>query len=63
MVSKAQIAATARYEKKAYDKTLIRLPAGELEKIREAANKEEKSINNFIRTAIQYYIDHNKTEE
>lgn len=51
-VSKAQIAAVGRYEAKAYDKILLRLPKGEREKIQAAADKAGKSMNKFILDAV-----------
>ena len=51
-ISKAQREAVARYEAKAYDKTLIRLPKGKLEEIREAAAKNDVSLNGYISLAI-----------
>ena len=51
-VSKAQIAAVGRYEAKAYDKILLRLPKGEREKIQAAADKAGKSMNKCILDAV-----------
>lgn len=51
-VSKAQIKATAKYEAKAYDKTLIRLPKGRLNEIRAHIEPAGESLNGFIGRAI-----------
>ena len=51
-VSKAQQKAVARYEAKAYDKTLIRLPRGKLDEIRGHAEERGESLNGFIGRAI-----------
>ena len=51
-VSKAQQKAVARYEAKAYDKTLIRLPRGKLDEIRDHAEERGESLNGFIGRAI-----------
>lgn len=46
-------ASTARYEAKAYDKTLIRLHKGDLEIIRAHAAGRGESLNGFIIRAIR----------
>lgn len=51
-VSKAQIKATAKYEAKTYDKTLIRLPKGRLDEIRAHIEPAGESLNGFIGRAI-----------
>lgn len=51
-VSKAQIKATAKYEAKAYDKTLIRLPKGRLDEVRAHIEPAGESLNGFIGRAI-----------
>ena len=51
-VSKAQIKATAKYEAKAYDKTLIRLPKCRLDEIRAHIEPAGESLNGFIGRAI-----------
>ena len=51
-VSKAQKAATAKYEAKAYDKVLVRLPRGKKSEIELTAKAEGKSVNGFISEAI-----------
>lgn len=52
-VSKAQAKAQAKWEAKAYDKTLIRLYAGELDTIRNHAQQRGESLNGFICRAIR----------
>lgn len=51
-VSKAQQKAVAKYEAKAYDKTLVRFPRGQLDKIKAHAEGREESVNGFINRAI-----------
>jgi len=51
-VSKAQQKAVARYEAKAYDKVLLRLPKGRLDKIKDHTTARGESVNGFIGRAI-----------
>ena len=51
-ISKAQQKAVAKYEAKAYDKTLIRLPKGRLDEIRTHIEPTGESLNGFIGRAI-----------
>ena len=51
-ISKAQQKAVAKYETKAYDKTLIRLPKGRLDEIRAHIEPAGESLNGFIGRAI-----------
>ena len=51
-ITKAQREAVARYEAKTYDKTLIRLPKGQLNEIRTAAQTAGQSLNGYITIAI-----------
>ena len=44
--------ANAKYEAKAYDKTLIRLPKGRLDEIRAHIEPAGESLNGFIGRAI-----------
>lgn len=44
--------ANAKYEAKAYDKTLIRLPKGRLDEIRAHIELVGESLNGFINRAI-----------
>ena len=50
--SKAKMKAIAKYEQKAYDKILLRLPKGTGDKIKAAAG-ESGSVNGFIREAVE----------
>ncbi len=51
-ISKAQQKAVAKYETKAYDKTLIRLPKGRLDEVRAHIEPAGESLNGFIGRAI-----------
>ena len=51
-ISKAQQKAVAKYEAKAYDKTLIRLPKGRHDEIRTHIEPTGESLNGFIGRAI-----------
>ena len=46
--SKSRIEANKTYEKNNYDKILIRFPKGTKDKLKEAAESEGQSVNNFI---------------
>lgn len=56
-VSKAQMKATAQYEKKAYFKSLVRFPAAMENDIRDAAGE---SLNGFIVNAVLEKIEKTK---
>ena len=49
--------ANAKYEAKAYDKTLIRLPKGRLDEIRAHIEPAGESLNGFIGRAIVETMD------
>ena len=51
-ISKAQQKAVAKYDAKAYDKTLLRLPKGRLDVVRAHAEANSESVNGFIGRAI-----------
>lgn len=51
-VSKAQMAATAKYEAKVYDKILVRLPKGKKDEMQAHAEARSESVNSFINRAI-----------
>lgn len=51
-VSKAQQKAVAKYENKAYDKTLIRMQKGGLSLIKSAAEEQGESVNAYIIGAV-----------
>ena len=49
--------ANAKYEAKAYDKTLIRLPKGRLDEIRVHIESSGESLNGFINRAIDEKLE------
>ncbi len=51
-VSKAQQRAVTKYDAKAYDKTLLRLPKGRLDILKTHAVARGESVNGFINKAI-----------
>ena len=51
-VSKAQQKAVTKYDAKAYDKTLLRLPKGRLDTVKAHASTRGESVNGFIGRAI-----------
>lgn len=51
-VSKAQKSATAKYESKAYDKVLVRMPKGRKDEIQTFSAQTGESVNGFINRAI-----------
>lgn len=51
-VSKAQQRAVTKYDAKAYDKTLLRLPKGKLDVVKAHATARSESVNGFISRAI-----------
>ncbi len=51
-VSKAQQRAVTKYDAKAYDKTLLRLPKGRLDVVKDHASARGESVNGFIGRAI-----------
>lgn len=51
--SEAKIIANERWEKKAYDKVLVRMPKGALEQIRAAADAAGVSVNRYILEALE----------
>lgn len=50
--TKAQREATYRYERKAYDRVLVRLPKGTKDRIADAAADRGESINGYIRRVV-----------
>ena len=62
-ISKAQQKATAKYEAKAYDKTLVRLPKGRLDEVRYHAAARGESVNGFINRAIDSQIERDNEVE
>ncbi len=51
-VSKAQKKATSKWENKKYDKILVRLPKGTKKLIKQMADYEKISLNQFIKNVI-----------
>lgn len=62
-VSKAQKVATAKYEAKAYDKVLVRLPRGKKREIEAVAKPKGQSVNGFISEAIDEKLQRDNTTE
>lgn len=61
--SDAQKEATARYNKKAYDRINVIVRKGQRQIIKDFAASQGKSLNRFICDAIEYQMKlHNKTE-
>lgn len=61
--SDAQKEATARYNKKKYDRINVVVPKGKRQLIAEFAAKQGKSMNGFICDAIEYQMNkESKTE-
>ena len=61
--SDAQKEATARYNKKAYDRINIIVKKGQREVIKEFAASQGKSLNRFVLDAIEAEINRAKTKE
>ncbi len=61
-ISKAQQKAVAKYETKAYDKTLIRLPKGRLDEIRAHIEPAGESLNGFIGRAISETMERDASQ-
>jgi len=61
-VSKAQKAATAKYEAKAYDKVLLRLPKGKKEVIQTHAKAKGETVNGFVTRAINETLERESKE-
>ena len=58
--SEAQKEATARYNKKAYDRLSVIVPKGKRAQIAEFAAKQGKSMNGFITDAIDAQMNVSK---
>lgn len=54
--SEAQKEATARYNKKAYDRINVVVPKGKRKQITDFAKSQGKSLNRFINDAIDYQM-------
>ena len=53
MVTKAQMKATAKYEKANYDDIRLRVKKGQREQIKAYAESQGKSLNSYINELIQ----------
>ena len=58
--SDAQKEATARYNKKAYDRIDVVVPKGQREIIKAFAANQGKSLNRFICDAIEFQMKQNE---
>ena len=61
--SDAQKEATARYNKKAYDRINVIVHKDQRQLIKDFAAKQGKSLNRFICDAIEYQMNLNKETE
>lgn len=61
--SDAQKEATARYNKKAYDRIDIVVPKGKRQTLKKLAAKQGKSLNRFILDAVEKEIEKIKETE
>lgn len=61
--SNAQKEATARYNKKAYDRIDVIVPKGKRQVIKDFAASQGKSLNRFINDAIDFQMNASKDEE
>jgi len=55
--------ATAKYEAKKYDKTLLRLEKGRLADVKAHAEKQGESLNGFVVRAIDETIERDNGKE
>jgi predicted HicB family RNase H-like nuclease len=60
--SDAQKEATARYNKKTYDRIDVIVKKGQRQIIKDFAASQGKSLNRFICDAIEYQMNKDKTE-
>ena len=60
-ITPAQRRAVGRYEAANYDKVLVRLPKGDREQIKSAADSAGESMNAYIVGAIRDRMDGGKT--
>lgn len=61
--SKAHMEATKRYEDKAYDKFLMRVPKGKKAELQAHAAKRGESLNGFVNRAIDNQLRNDKEGE
>ena len=62
-ITPAQRRAVGRYEAANYDKVLVRLPKGERERIKSAADAAGESLNAYIVGAIRDRMDGGKSTQ
>ena len=62
-ITPAQRRAVGRYEAANYDKVLVRLPKGEREQIKSAADAAGESLNAYIVGAIRDRMDGGKSTQ
>ena len=62
-ITPAQRRAVGRYEAANYDKVLVRLPKGEREQIKSAADAAGESLNAYIVGAIRDRMDGGKSKQ
>lgn len=58
--SEAQKEATARYNKKAYDRISVVVPKGQRQVLSDFAKKQGKSLNRFILDAVEAQMKNEK---
>lgn len=58
--SEAQKEATARYNKKAYDRISVVVPKGQRQALSDFAKKQGKSLNRFILDAVEAQMKNEK---
>ena len=61
MGGKNSYASIKKYEDKAYDKVLVRLPKGKKDKIKAHAEAHSESVNGFINRAIDEAIERDES--
>jgi predicted HicB family RNase H-like nuclease len=52
-VSEAQKKATTKYQRNNYDRVLLRLPKGKREELQKQAERESKSVNEYLLNLIE----------
>ena len=62
-ITPAQRRAVGRYEAANYDKVLVRLPKGEREQIKAAADSAGESMNAYILDAVRQRMEHDRTRK
>lgn len=61
-ISKAQIRATAKYQKENYDEIKLRVPKGKKEVIQNHAKAKGETVNGFVTRAINETLERESTE-